>query len=137
MTKTKDAAAIDTAPETPESPRHQITLDGQTFNLAYDWEAFARFADGVGCTLNNVDAVLDNLPVSSMPVLIWAGLSESAPLVTIQHVQAGLKKMGLKRSMETIAKATKAFQAALNDEPEGEAGDGAEAAASEKKPASR
>lgn len=107
-------------------------ISGQSFALKYDWESFARFCDAVGCTLQNIDTVLDALPVSQMPNLIWAGLSESAPEVTPAQIRAELKAKGLKGSMQAVALAAKAFQAALADDEEGE-GDAAAAPANAEK----
>lgn len=115
-----------------------FSIAGENYALKYDWESFARFCDAIGCTLQNIDAVLDNLPVSEMPSLIWAGLSESAPEVTPAQVRAELKAKGLKGSVQAVALAAKAFQAALADDDEDAPADGAAAEASaEKKPASR
>lgn len=116
MTKATAPASATEAP-----PRAQVTLDGKTYVLAYDWEAFARFADAIGCTIQTIGPILDALPVSAMPVMIWAGLAEGAPDVTPEAVQAALKKDGLKKSMLAVGAASKAFQAAMADDDEAEA----------------
>lgn len=112
MTKATQAPA--TTAETP--PRAQVTLNGKVFVLTYDWEAFARFADVNGCTIQTIGPVLDSLPVSAMPNLIWAGLAEHSPETTPADVAAMLKADGLRKATKAVGAASQAFQAAMADD---------------------
>lgn len=103
--------------DTPESEvqERQITLNGQTLTLRYGWAAFTALADALGCTVSNIDSVLETMPVSALNKIVWAGLLDHHPAMSEADVVTLLNAGTIKAARKEIGKAGALFRASMND----------------------
>lgn len=115
----------------------QIVLGSKPFTLKYGWRAFTALADELGCTVNNIDAVVSNMPVSSLTVVLWAGLQRNHPDMTVDAVADLLDDGNIAQAKVAVAKAGELFRASMQDAADvAEAGASAPADPPQKRPRS-
>lgn len=103
----------------PSAQDSQVTLNGETFALRYGWRAFTTLADSLGCTVQNVDAVLGNMPVSALNKVLWVGMLNARPEITLEAVESALDADDFAAAQEAVKKAGALFRASM---PKKEAG---------------
>lgn len=108
-----------------ESQTAQVTLAGENLTLRYGWGAFTALADALGCTVNNIDAVVADLPVSALDTVLWAGLRTHHSALSLDDVKRMLDTGAIREAKAAVGKAGELFRASMNDAKE--AGDDAAA----------
>lgn len=93
----------------------QISLGGKALTLKYGWAAFTKLADALGCTVQNIDAVTEDMPVSALNKVVWAGLQRHHPDLDQQAVDDMLDDAKISEAKAVIGAAGALFRASMSD----------------------
>jgi hypothetical protein len=101
----------------------QFEVEGRAYRLKFDWNAAAAFEDAAGRPLSDalLDIAREKLSAKSLRAMLWSGLQEQHPEVTLKEAGHLIGRMGRREAQRVMGVALRYFFPEL-DKEEGGAG---------------
>ena len=96
---------------------------GRTYHLKYDWNAAAEFEEAAGRPLSDalLDVAREKLSAKSLRAMLWAGLQEHHPEVTLKEAGRLIDRIGRREAQRVMGVALRYFFPELEPEGDGKA----------------
>lgn len=85
--------------------------DGRTYRLHYTWNVAAEFEEVAGRPLSDalLDVAREKLSAKSLRAMLWAGLQEHHPEVTLKEAGRLIDRMGRREAQRVMGVALRYF----------------------------
>lgn len=98
-------------------------VEGETYRVHYTWNAAAEFEEAAGRPLSDalLDIAREKLSAKSLRAMLWAGLQEHHPEVTLKEAGRLIDRMGRREAQRVMGVALRYFFPELERQEGGDA----------------
>ena len=95
----------------PHRGEASFEVEGKAYRVRFSWNAAAEYEDAAGRHLSDAlfDIARERLSARSLRAMLWAGLQEHHPEVTLKEAGSLIDKLGRKEAQRVMGVALRYF----------------------------